>query len=126
MMPGGEPYSNRERRRDPRAPIGVIVRVTHDKGSRHYYTRNLSPGGVFLLAEDPLAEETVLDLELFVPLVSVPVKAAGEVVWRQRQDPSGFAVKFTKISDGGRKLIRWIVERYLGAGDIEPPDGSGS
>jgi hypothetical protein len=36
------------------------------------------------------------------------------VVWRQRQDPSGFAVMFTDISEGARKLIRWVVERYLG------------
>ncbi len=126
MMPGSDQTGSRERRRDPRAPIGVIVRVVHDGGSRHYYTRNLSPGGVFLLAEDPLSEETRLDLELFLPLVSVPVKATGEVVWRQRQDPSGFAVKFINISDGGRKLIRWIVERYLGEGKADTPDGSGS
>jgi hypothetical protein len=106
--------SFKEKRRDARAPIGVIVRVETDDGGRHYYSRNLSAGGAFLLAEDPLAEETRVEMELFLPLVSTPVRAKGEVVWRQRQDPSGFAVMFTEIGEGARKLIRWVVERYLG------------
>ncbi len=111
-MLGGIDYS--EKRRAQRAPIGIIVRVETESGGRHYYSRNLSASGAFLLAEDPLDEETLVELEMFLPLVSTPVKARGEVVWHQRQDPSGFAVRFTDISEGARKLIRWVVERYLG------------
>ncbi|MBW1811614.1 MAG: PilZ domain-containing protein [Deltaproteobacteria bacterium] len=103
-----------EKRRTPRAPIGVIVRIETDEGGRHYYSRNLSTGGAFLLAEEPLEEESRISLELFLPLVSTPVKAKGEVVWKQRQEPSGFAVKFTEISENARKIIRWVVDRYLG------------
>ena len=109
--------SFKEKRRHPRAPIGVIVRVESEDGGRHYYSKNLSSGGTFLLAEDPLEEETPVEMELFLPLVSAPVRAKGEVVWKRRQDPSGFAVKFTEISEGARKLIKWVVERYLGRGE---------
>jgi uncharacterized protein (TIGR02266 family) len=111
-MMDGSGYN--EKRRFPRAPIGVIVRIETSEGGRHYYSRNLSSGGTFLLAEEPLDEETRVELELFLPLVSTPVRAKGEVVWHQRQEPSGFAVKFTEISEGARKLIRWVVDRYLG------------
>jgi hypothetical protein len=111
--------SGSERRAWPRAPIGVIARVDGPDGVRHYYSRNISPGGVFLLAEEPLAEETKIRLEIFLPLVSIPVKAEGEVVWLQRSNPSGFAVRFTEISEGARKLIRWVVERYLGLTSAE-------
>lgn len=103
-----------EKRAWPRAPIGVIARVESPQGARHYYSRNISPGGIFLLAEEPLGEETRVKLEIFLPLVTLPVKAEGEVVWRQRQEPSGFAVRFVEISEGARKLIRWVVDRYLG------------
>jgi len=106
-----------EKRRHPRAPIGVIVRAETKEGGRHYYSKNLSSGGMFLLAEEPLPEETKLNLELFLPLVSTPVRIKGEVVWQKRQEPSGFAIKFTEISDGARKLIRWVVGRYLGQED---------
>jgi uncharacterized protein (TIGR02266 family) len=103
-----------EKRRFPRAPIGVIVRLETPEGGRHYYSKNLSSGGIFLLAENPLGEETHVRLELFLPLVKTPVVAEGEVAWVQKQEPTGFAVRFTKITDGSRDLIRWVVERYLG------------
>jgi uncharacterized protein (TIGR02266 family) len=114
-MPAEQSFS--EKRKYPRAPIGVIVRVETDDGGRHYYSKNLSSGGIFLLAEKPLDVETQVRLELFLPLIKTPVRADGEVAWIQRQEPSGFAIRFTQISDGSRDLIRWVVERYLGQAD---------
>lgn len=108
-MVGGD-----ERRQYSRAPVAVIVRVETGGQGRHYYSKNISPGGVFLLAEQPLDAETRVDIELFLPLVKSPVRASGEVAWVQRQEPSGFAVRFTDISDAARELIRWVVDRYLG------------
>ena len=103
-----------ERRQHPRAPIGIIVRVLTAEGARHFYSKDISMGGIFLMADQPLLEETHISLEIYLPLVSMPVRVNGEVVWLQRQAPSGFAVKFTNITEGAQKLIRWVVERYLG------------
>jgi uncharacterized protein (TIGR02266 family) len=108
--------SHDDRRKHPRVPIGVIVRVQSASGIRRFYSRNISAGGVFLLAEDPIGEESDVGLEMYLPLVSTPVIARGEVVWIQRQLPSGFAVQFTEISEASRNLIRWVVERYMGSG----------
>lgn len=105
-----------DRRKHPRVPIGVIVRVQSAAGNRRFYSRDISAGGVFLLAEDPMGEETDVDLEMYLPLISTPVKAKGEVVWIQRQSPSGFAIQFTEISEASQDLIRWVVERYMGGG----------
>jgi uncharacterized protein (TIGR02266 family) len=79
--------------------------------SQRYYSKNISAGGVFLLADKPLAPETKVELELLLPDLKEPVKASGEVVWNQRQDPSGFAVKFTEISEVSREFIRWAINR---------------
>jgi uncharacterized protein (TIGR02266 family) len=106
-----------DRRHFSRAPVAVIVRVECDGQGRHYYSKNISPGGVFLLAEQPLEVETRVRVELFLPLVKSPVRAEGEVAWVQRQEPSGFAIRFTEISEAARDLIRWVVERYLGKKD---------
>jgi uncharacterized protein (TIGR02266 family) len=109
-----------EKRLSPRAPIGVIVRVETPDGARHYYSKNLSAGGVFLLAEKPLEAEAHVKLELFLPLMKTPVRTEGEVAWIQRQEPTGFAVRFTAISDSSRELIRWVVARYLGEDRLPP------
>lgn len=100
-------------RTSPRAPMGVVVRVETSDGTFHYQSKDLSAGGVFLLTENPLDEETKVKLDIILPSISTPVRASGEVVWKQRQEPSGFAVKFTDINEGGQKLIRMMVRRYL-------------
>ncbi len=106
-----DPYG--DKRSSPRAPIGVIVHVKTSDVGRHFYSKNISAGGVFLLADSPLPEETRVAMEIFLPLVNTPIKVTGEVVWIQKNPTSGFAVKFLDISQSGQNLIRWVVERYL-------------
>jgi hypothetical protein len=93
--------------------------VKTEDGFKHFSSENLSAGGIFLLSNDLQVEESVLDMELFIPSVSLPVKAKGEVVWNQRQEPRGFAVRFTEIAEGSRKLIGWVVKRYLAKQDLQ-------
>jgi uncharacterized protein (TIGR02266 family) len=113
-MPRPTPEPFAEKRQYPRAPIGVIIRVQTGETSRHYYSRNISAGGAFLLADEPLAEETRIAVEVYLPLVPQPVRATAEVVWVQRQEPTGFAIQFKEIGEAGRDAIRWVVDRYLG------------
>lgn len=105
-----------DRRRFQRVPIGVIVRVENNGSSRRYYSKDVSAGGVFLLAETPLPEETPVELEMYLPLITSPVHAKGEVVWIRRQNPSGFAIQFNEITEAAQDLIRWVVQRYMGEG----------
>ena len=113
-MPRITPEPFAEKRKYPRASIGVIVRIHTGDLSRHYYSKNISAGGAFLLADEPLSEETRLEVELFLPLLPQPVRASAEVVWVQRQEPTGFAIQFKNIGDAGRDAIRFVVNRYLG------------
>ena len=83
-------------RQHPRAPIGVIVQVDIDNTSRNYFSRNISAGGAFLLSEKPIDVDTHLSILLFLPKIERPVKAEAEVVWIQRQEPIGFAIRFIK------------------------------
>jgi uncharacterized protein (TIGR02266 family) len=107
-------------RQHPRAPIGVIIQVNQASTSQNYFSKNISAGGAFLLADKPIEVETRLSILLYLPKIEKPVKAEAEVVWVQRQDPAGFAIRFTKITDAGRELIRWVVERYLNQKDNSP------
>jgi uncharacterized protein (TIGR02266 family) len=93
-----------------RAALSLMVRVKVGEGIfKAYQSKNLSAGGVFILSEFPLEEETQVSLELFLPQTDEPLKLQGEVVWQQRQDPAGFAVKFTGITEGDRSRIRQSI-----------------
>jgi uncharacterized protein (TIGR02266 family) len=124
-LPAGEygfvvdDYKYPERRRYDRATIRVGVRVKTENGFRHFSSDNLSAGGIYLLSKETVEEESELEMELFIPSVSLPIKAKGEVVWNQRQDPSGFAVRFTEIAESSRKLIGMVVKRYLAKHDLQ-------
>jgi uncharacterized protein (TIGR02266 family) len=87
--------------------------VITGEGSQRYYSKNISAGGVFLLADDPLPPETIVELEVMFPDLKEPIKATGEVVWNRIKDPRGFAVKFTEISDVSREFISWAIKRQL-------------
>ena len=112
-------YKYPERRRYDRAAIRVGVRVKTENGYKHFSSYNLSAGGIFLLSKEAVEEESELEMELFIPSVSLPIKAKGEVVWNQRQEPSGFAVRFTEIGENSRKLIGWVVKRHLAKQDLQ-------
>ena len=44
-------------------------------------TRNISQGGICLIAYDRLNEQDVLDLKLYLPEDNTPIQAIGKVVW---------------------------------------------
>ena len=102
----------KERRRHVRVEVAAVARVNWGDVTETYHTTNISAGGVFLLAKSLPEAEHEIELDLFLPQVHAPVRAKGEVVWFRRQEPSGFAVKFTKISQAAAELIRLIVQRY--------------
>jgi c-di-GMP-binding flagellar brake protein YcgR len=112
-------YKHPEKRRYDRAAIRVDVRVKVEGGFKHYASIDLSAGGIFLLSKEPMEEESELEMEIFIPSVNLPVKAKGEVVWNQRQESSGFAVKFTKITEGSRKLIDWMIKNHRAKRDLQ-------
>ncbi|MBN2495674.1 MAG: PilZ domain-containing protein [Deltaproteobacteria bacterium] len=111
---GSGPY--REKREHRRIEVHALVRLESELGRGQYWSKNLSAGGVFLLAEEPLPEETRVSLELYLPGLQTAVSAEGEVVWQQRQDPAGFAVRFLDISQAARDLIRLVITRIGGSG----------
>jgi uncharacterized protein (TIGR02266 family) len=107
-----------EKRQADRAPLSAMVKVEGPGGVRHFTSKNISAGGIYLVADDPLPEETRVSLEISLPDCPVPVRAQGEVVWRQRHPPAGFAVRFLDISDQAREFLRYLVRRILGEGHV--------
>jgi hypothetical protein len=80
--------------------------------ANYYRVMNISESGIFILADDPIDEETEVTVNIFFPRSKFPLKIDGEVVWNRRGYQSGFAVKFTEISDFIKNTVRLSVRAF--------------
>ncbi len=98
-------FSATERREHDRYSAGLFVKIVTNRQERYFYSRNVSAGGIFLLSDRPISEETMVEMEILLPKVKCAVAAEGEVVWQRHRDPKGFAIKFTKADQSLRQLL---------------------
>jgi len=65
--------------------LSALVDVVYNKraatAKEMSLTRNISQGGICLIAYDELNEQDVLDLKLYLPEDNTPIQAIGKVVW---------------------------------------------
>ncbi len=67
-----------------RAPIGVVYRLLkRQKRAKQIPTllKDISGGGVRIMVKEELKVGDLLDLEIQIPHLEIPVHAIGEVVW---------------------------------------------
>lgn len=75
---------------------------------------DITPGGMFINAEDPLKVGTKLILEFTLPNRSIPIKTYSEVKFARKctspgEKPSGMEVRFLTVNENDRKKI----EEYI-------------
>ena len=120
--------STEERRRHKRFIEEVRVRYRDLEGiepSAWGRTRDLSLGGLCLLAEDPVALGAHLALELHIERETAPILALGRVVRivdEDLDDPSVVGVEFLWIGEEDRtnlcRLAKYFQERYGETGEM--------
>jgi uncharacterized protein (TIGR02266 family) len=108
-----------DKRKYPRVPLSVRV-TNHDSGNFSYYqATNISIGGMFLKANEPLPIGARLDLEFSLPnLEDQAIKVQAEVVRLQKSDPSstfpsGMGVKFLTPSRETTKAIKSFIGKKM-------------
>lgn len=106
----------REKRRHPRKPLQI--KVTNQKSGffTYYISTDISAGGMFLCAEEPLPVGTPLDLQFMLPSYPQPVRLDAEVVrivpaGAGPNLPSGMGVRFLHPPEPIRKMLREFVEQ---------------
>jgi uncharacterized protein (TIGR02266 family) len=108
-----------QRRRYPRAPLSLQLRYGGDSASmRDGFSAVVGGGGLFIESVNPLPIGTRIEIELPLPGLPLPIKAAGRVVWvRPEFDPRGLspgmAIAFDDLPDPARQRITEIVMRIL-------------
>lgn len=113
--PEPEPIEDEpERRGEDRARLQTAV--TLDSGSNFFigFTRNISRGGLFLACEDPLRQDTPVEIVFTLP-GGRRIEATAEVSWvRERaacgEDVQpGMGVRFVYLKEADRRAIRTFM-----------------
>ena len=109
-----------ERRKFFRLPTSIKVSYHRSHSSekeRTSFTKNISLGGIWLIADEELEELDSLALKIFIPGSIKPINAIGEVVWVKEFTKGGLSaggkfdvgIKFIKIDEKDTKEI----EKYI-------------
>jgi len=92
--------------------VGVAVQVEYQSGSAFLkdMTDDLSESGAFIASNEPMEIGQTVDLALWPPNCSDPLRIRGEVVWAHADERPGFGVKFLFDDDATRAQIARVVE----------------
>lgn len=107
--------SNTDRRQHPRAPVTLLVQYRFDTLADFVaeYATNLSPAGMFLRAEAPSAEGTMLHLQFSLKDGSRLIEGLARVV-RQvppgRAEAPGMGVEFVHFDPASLALIQRLCD----------------
>ena len=85
------------------------------------YVLNISRGGVFVAAREPLTPGTLVDLVFSLPNCPLPFRLEGEVLWANMPGSpghtvAGMGIKFTTLND----MMRRRIERFIRSSKKQP------
>ncbi len=117
-------YSEK-RRKHPRADATIEVRYKSIKDFLIEYSRNISKGGIFLAAPEPLPEGSKVRLLFYLPESSKEIEILGKVIHtitseggRQRRREPGMGIEFIDFSPSSMKEISKYIDGLLAERDI--------
>lgn len=105
-----------EKRKTPRFDIPIKVeysRVSSDKKSRFFCSKDISMRGIRITAEEKFSLDGILGLDFYLP--NRPVQEAlGKVMW-QLEDKAGFdtGIQFLNIRDSLKEDIFDYLNKYF-------------
>jgi len=94
----------------PRIPKTLAVTFKDQQSLIKAYASDISEGGLFIGTEKPLEQGNQLEVKLYIPGLSEPMKINCEVAW-SKQAPGaegsvGMGVKFIKISEEDSEILK--------------------
>ncbi len=109
-----KPFEERRKYVRLKATVEVKYMVIGKPGTIKVFSKNISAGGLCITAQEQLAAETPLQLEIKIPDLKDPIRAIARVVWQKElseQSEGNFetGIEFTGISD----FDRFNINRYV-------------
>lgn len=116
------PWQPKQRRRNIRVSLTLKVSYFSLQDFVNSYLFDLSTGGLFLKANEPLNPGVKLRLKIFLPDQEEPMEVLGQVMWVRKEEevrdqakqPPGMGIKFLNPSADNLKRIINILSQSLG------------
>lgn len=108
-----------ERRKHQRVPTQILIKYRSADQFFSDYIRNISRGGIFVPTQQPLPENTLLQISFSLPHYDRLITTEGIVVHSVRagseraESPAGMGIQFKTLSEENQQLIDAYVESLL-------------
>ncbi|PIE65887.1 MAG: hypothetical protein CSA24_01730 [Deltaproteobacteria bacterium] len=107
------------RRSHPRYDISLAAEINTGRRLHAAQAKNLSRGGVGLTVAEPLAENALLGISLFIledgieDATSATLDVQGQVIWVAQTDAGAFevGVRFAPLPPNQLRLLDHLIER---------------
>ena len=104
-------------RREARIKKKLSLKFKDQRSFISAYTHNISSGGLFIRAKNPLSVGEQFFIKLQLPGLEGVLKAKCEVAWARRETgdpkkkPAGMGVKFCEISEKNAQILKNYIEK---------------
>lgn len=108
-----------ERRQYQRVPAQILIRYRSADQFFTDYIQNISGGGIFVPTQQPLPEQTHLQISFSLPDYDHLISTDGVVVHsvqpgsNSTESPAGMGIQFHALSEENQQLIDKYVESML-------------
>ncbi len=104
-----------EKRRYPRLPIEIKFHCydrepKHGNGLLHFYSKNLSCGGVYLKGDTSFNIGSVLHMDFKLPGLKQIISVSGVIV---RKEENGLGVRFLTLNIDEFETVENFVNEYM-------------
>jgi uncharacterized protein (TIGR02266 family) len=112
-------HTRDERRKHQRVPTQILIQYRSADQFFSDYIQNISRGGIFVPTQQPLPENTLLQISFSLPNYDRLITTEGIVVHSVRADsecadnPAGMGIQFKALSEENQQLIDAYVESLL-------------
>ena len=115
-----KPFQERRKYIRLKTSVEVNYTIIGEPGAVKVFSKNISAGGICLLANKEVVQNTPLQLEFKIPDLKDPIRALGRVVWQKKFASVGeetkisydTGIEFTGISDFDRfNINRYVLDR---------------
>ena len=112
-------HNPNERRKHQRVPTQIMIQYRSADQFFSDYMQNISRGGIFVPTQQPLPENTLLQISFSLPYYDRLITAEGIVVHSVQagsecaDTPAGMGIQFKALSEENQQLIdAYVASRF--------------